>query len=209
VDNIDHNPSAKTAKDSFHGTAVTLTQHPCQEFSGHARDVLAINPDLPKLKGVGDLPESYTSIPPISLPTQDIQAPTYGPAKPASNMLPAAKESEYQWLEVVQDLLDKQELDEEDYLSWSAFFASMQPPFIQPLADTVLLPMFHENAHSPAMILHSMKIIKDAVNHLNPGQTPIIAMDQPLYAVAKHKTPKLCKSFDDYAKTVFLPYNVS
>ena len=28
VDNIDHNPSARTAKDSFYGIAVSLTQHP-------------------------------------------------------------------------------------------------------------------------------------------------------------------------------------
>ena len=46
-----------------------------------------------------------------------------------------------------------------------------------------MLPMFLENAHSVAMILHSMKIIRDAVQHLNPGQTP--AMDQPLYAIGK------------------------
>ncbi|KAI8487001.1 hypothetical protein Bbelb_352610 [Branchiostoma belcheri] len=28
VDNIDHNPSSTTAKDSFHGTAISLLQHP-------------------------------------------------------------------------------------------------------------------------------------------------------------------------------------
>jgi hypothetical protein len=28
VDNIDHNPSSRTAKDSFHGTAISLTHHP-------------------------------------------------------------------------------------------------------------------------------------------------------------------------------------
>ena len=28
VDNIDHNPSATTAKDSFHGTGISLVQHP-------------------------------------------------------------------------------------------------------------------------------------------------------------------------------------
>ncbi|KAJ8407186.1 hypothetical protein AAFF_G00288620 [Aldrovandia affinis] len=28
VDNIDHNPSATTSKDSFHGTAISLIQHP-------------------------------------------------------------------------------------------------------------------------------------------------------------------------------------
>jgi hypothetical protein len=30
-----------------------------------------------------------------------------------------------------------------------------------------------------------MDIINDATIHLNPGQTPILAMDQPLFAIAK------------------------
>ena len=30
-----------------------------------------------------------------------------------------------------------------------------------------------------------MKVIKAAVQHLNPLQTPVIALDQPLYALAK------------------------
>jgi len=43
--------------------------------------------------------------------------------------------------------------------------------------------MFTENAHSLAMIAHSMKVIKASVQHLNP--LPVIALDQPLYALAK------------------------
>ena len=35
------------------------------------------------------------------------------------------------------------------------------------------------------MIKHSFCVIKSAVEHLNPGQTPVIAFDQPLYALAK------------------------
>ena len=35
------------------------------------------------------------------------------------------------------------------------------------------------------MIFHSMNVVRDAVHHLNPCQVPVIAMDQPLYAIAK------------------------
>ena len=35
------------------------------------------------------------------------------------------------------------------------------------------------------MIRHSMNVVKDAVEILNPGQVPIVAVDQPLYAVVK------------------------
>ena len=44
--------------------------------------------------------------------------------------------------------------------------------------------MFLENAHSVAMILHSMNVIKSAVQYINPGQTPV-TFDQPLFAIAK------------------------
>ena len=45
--------------------------------------------------------------------------------------------------------------------------------------------MFYNVAHSEAMISHAMKVVKKAVSHLNGNQTPILAMDQPLYAIAK------------------------
>lgn len=48
-----------------------------------------------------------------------------------------------------------------------------------------LLPMFVENAHSLAMIKHSMDVIRAAVHHVNPAQIPVIAFDQPLFAMAK------------------------
>ncbi|CAH3155424.1 unnamed protein product [Porites lobata] len=37
------------------------------------------------------------------------------------------------------------------------------------------------------MIRHAMNVIKLSVDHLNPGQVPVIAVDQPLYAVAKNQ----------------------
>ena len=39
--------------------------------------------------------------------------------------------------------------------------------------------MFIENANSFAMIAHSMRVVKSAVEHVNPSQTPVIALDQP------------------------------
>jgi len=38
---------------------------------------------------------------------------------------------------------------------------------------------------SAAMIKHLMENLRAAVQHLNPGQVPILALDQPLYALAK------------------------
>lgn len=45
--------------------------------------------------------------------------------------------------------------------------------------------LFLENAHTTAMIQHSTKVIKQGIHYLNPDKTPVIAMDQPLFAIAK------------------------
>jgi len=47
------------------------------------------------------------------------------------------------------------------------------------VANIALLPlyMFHENANSVTMIKYAMVIIKDAIDCLNPGQIPVVAVD--------------------------------
>ena len=91
--------------------------------------------------------------------------------------------SEYQWLNKVQELLEKDKL--EDYISWSTHFSSLQSQAPRSQAIYALLPLFDENAHTMAMIQHSMKIVKEGVAYVNPNQTPVIAMDQSLFAIAK------------------------
>ena len=50
---------------------------------------------------------------------------------------------------------------------------------------SVLLPLFLEESKSAAMIRHGMDVIKQAVYFLNSNQIPVMACDQPLYALAK------------------------
>ena len=187
VDNIDHNPSTHTAKDSFHGTAVSLTQHPSTDREGIARDQVVISPDIPKKKTLTDLPESYTDVQPVAV---QVKKDCYVPkgcksVKPSSDLIGEGIKSEYQWLNKVKELLKKDKLDKEDYISWSAHFASLQSQAPRSQAITALLPFFDENAHTMAMIQHSMKIVKEGVAYVNPNQTPVIAMYQPLFAVVK------------------------
>ena len=44
-----------------------------------------------------------------------------------------------------------------------------------------MLPIFYEKSATPAMMKHSLQIVKDLTGHLNPGQIPVIAGDQHLY----------------------------
>ena len=53
------------------------------------------------------------------------------------------------------------------------------------LAISSLMPLFPDQAKSVAMIRHSMDVIEKAVGQLNPGQIPVIAMDQPLFTIGK------------------------
>ena len=48
-----------------------------------------------------------------------------------------------------------------------------------------MLPLFQEEAASAAMICHAIDVITKAGNFLNQGQVPVLACDEPLYAIAK------------------------
>ena len=54
-----------------------------------------------------------------------------------------------------------------------------------PVAASALLPLFADDSKSVARIKHSMDVVRNAVEILNPGQVPVIACDQPLYKIAK------------------------
>ena len=78
-----------------------------------------------------------------------------------------------------------------DNISWAAYHASNQEPRDRVITSTALLPLFQESAHTVAMIKHSLDVIKTAIEHLNTGQTPDVAFDQTLYALAKQIQWKL------------------
>ena len=81
--------------------------------------------------------------------------------------------------------LRKGPLESGDWICWSAYHAHTQQAVIPPAALNTLLPLFLDNAHSVAIIKHSMDVINAAVRHLNPAQVTVIAADHPLYATAK------------------------
>ena len=69
-------------------------------------------------------------------------------------------------------------------MSWAGFHASRQQQEPHAVALNALMPLFYENAHTVAMVKHGMGVIKKAIHHVNPGQIPVMAVDQPLYALA-------------------------
>ena len=66
IDNIDHNTSSSTAKDSFHGTGISLFQNLLSVNDGDT--ILFENDDASKRQQLQPLPSFYTEIKPRSLP---------------------------------------------------------------------------------------------------------------------------------------------
>ena len=81
--------------------------------------------------------------------------------------------------------LDNDDFEKDTYISWAAYHVQQQSTPVRPKAKIALLPLFHENANSVAMIKHAITIIKETTEHLNPGQIPVVVMDQPLFSLAK------------------------
>ena len=86
------------------------------------------------------------------------------------------------WLQFVS--LANEVLDDET-VSWPAYHSSNgRRPHIN-ISISSLLPLFQEQAHSVATIKHAMDKIKEVISFLIPGQTPVMACDQPLFVLAR------------------------
>ena len=78
-----------------------------------------------------------------------------------------------------------EEVDDALSVTWSAHHAAQQRSKAFEVSITALLPLLRDQVHSVATIKHVMDKVRDTVAFLNPGQTPVIGADQPLYALAK------------------------
>ena len=89
-------------------------------------------------------------------------------------------------------------------VSWGAYHASrIAEKHITP-AIVSLLPLFPDDSKSPAMIKHGMTMVKMATQVVNPGQVPVIAADQPLYAIAKQVQWKFPESHGESLFVIML-----
>ena len=135
-----------------------------------------------------ELPASYTDITPVEDTRVNAKLPaTTSQLKSDESDYRRGIADEYTWLDHACAMAnDKETVDDKTQVSWAAYH-SHQPSCASPssAAISALLPLFPDQAKSKAMIKHSMAVIKLSLEKLNPGQVPVIAFDQPLYAVAK------------------------
>jgi hypothetical protein len=170
VDNLDHNPSSTTAKDSFHGTAISLFQHTTESSTGAQRICTDTEPIHSNALTVPDLPKFYSDVPPFAL-----KLPVEPP--PGENVhgtddtrqYDRAAETEKRWLETVETAVTGQ-TPAPDIVSWGAYHATVEHKESDRTPGiSSLLPLFHEPSKTPAIIKHAMDIVKKAVNFLNTG----------------------------------------
>ena len=185
IDNIDHNPSSTTAKGSFHGTAISLLQHPSFNGKGVDRSIAIVGGSREaSSKMVGRLPHYYIDVPPVTTNMKNISVPATSVVSLARDNFKEQTEEEYMWLEHARRVIEDN-TGTDDNILWSAFHASRQPQLARTISPTTLLPLFLDSAHTVAMIRHSVDVVKNAVVHVNPGQTRVVTLDQPLFALAK------------------------
>ena len=187
LDNLDHNPTSRTASSSFHGTWISIFQFPTSENTGLNQECLQINSQKTGTSSSGPiLPHSYTFVPPVgqNLVTQP----------PAKNVQPVTGSSfdeeiqhEKAWMTAVHDTLYvDSDAEKATPVMWSSFHAAQSNAVGQPHKSIeALLPLFREKAATPEMIPHGMELVKKTTEHLNPHQVPVLVVDQPLYDLAK------------------------
>lgn len=139
VDNIDHNPSATTATSSFHGTGISIFQHPLLSTFTNSRKI-EFDSQKPKSKAISCLPESYTNVKPAFLKSK--------PSSPFLNTPLVIPDRDYlfrnlrlenEWLHFVS--LTNEVLDVET-VSWSAYHSSKgRGPQVN-VSISSLLPLF-------------------------------------------------------------------
>lgn len=167
-----------------------MFQHPDAGNCGTKQTCTAITKSGKK---VNRLAEEYTLVPPVTVVKKHPPIPDVcNLVQSNCSRLLEEVAKEYKWCDHVSSLVDDKNTNKSDkdvQVSWAAYHAknshSGESNDHSPTTVSALLPLFPDESKSVAMIRHSMAVVRKAVEVLNPGQTPVIACDQPLFMIAK------------------------
>ena len=120
VDNIDHNPSSTTAKESFHGTGISLFQHPTFEGEGVDHTIIAGGSEsVGRSKSVDFLPHFYTNVPPVTSNVKMSSVPATAIKSLSRSTSTQHAEKEYHWLDHARIVIES-ETENLENTSWAA-----------------------------------------------------------------------------------------
>ena len=136
-------------------------------------------------------PSDYTTVQPFALAKKDLYAKAHDISIEEQvdclqlSSIPDANLEEKPRLEEVHRSISTATINDNSKLAWSDYQSASVERNIPAKTLTSLLPLFREHASSAATIHHAMLLIKKQTECLNPGQSPVMTVDQPLYAIAK------------------------
>ena len=163
----------------FHTESKSLLQHRSFTGEGVDRSIAIVGGSREgSSKMVARMPHYYIDVPPVTTNMKNIYVPATSVVSLTRDNFKEQTEEEYMWLEHARRVIEGNTGTDEN-ISWSAFNASRQPQLARTISPTAQLPLFLDSAHTVAMIRHSMDVVKNAVEHMNPGQTPVVTLDQP------------------------------
>ena len=202
IDNLDYNPSSTTSQSSFHGTGISLFQFPTKDNPGIDRPTRA----LPQSTGRKyNLPDSYEIVPAVALKMNDVAVPKLScNVEKRQSHYNEAHTKQKSWVDHALGLLAKEDLVNDDKMVWSVYHALHQLSLDDLPSVCALLPLFYEKAATPSMIKHGMDVQRQAIAYLNPGQIPVTAFDQPIFAIAKYVQWKWPSTHGEHMHVVML-----
>ena len=163
--------TATSAQGSFHGTGISLFQHPDTENRGTEQRNLNFTSRSGK-KGT-KLPESYTLVPAVTVTKSEHPVPEVcGLQKPGCGFMSKAVAQENDWCDHLSKIISEGNDDTASgkadlHVSWAAYHSRRQEqaanPVHGPSAVTALLPLFPNNSKPVAMIRRTMNVVKKAV----------------------------------------------
>lgn len=181
IDNIDQNPSSNTAKESFHGTTISVFQHPNKNSKKKSSFTYFtdVKDDI-KL----ELPDYYSLIKPAKSLTSEfsLQSVNHNEINYTNAFKNVTK-----WMDNINSNVNEDGsvlADIDKRLSWSGF-NSNNDSFIGPKTISSLLPIINESINSTAMVRHTIDLMRKVVNLANPGQVAVLTGDQPVYTLGK------------------------
>ena len=185
VDNLDSNKTGNLSRGDFHGTCITATNHLSKDNCGVRRPAITLDHTTnskPKLS------DRYATVPPVEMKNDDVFVPRRGDGKvrPTKSLVSGAEIKDEAWISHVDKVLQKGTLDKDDVVTWAGFNSQLSSDeSIKLRAEIGIRPIFPDKAASACMMKHTMDIVKENTEFINPGQTPVLGADQPLYAICK------------------------
>lgn len=110
------------------------------------------------------LPHYYTDVPPVESSIKGTPIPATHLTSLKWNNFQQHRDDEYGWMENSRVVLEGTAEDTPQNISWAAYHANKQQQDEHHITPTSLLQLFHESAHTVAMIRHSMNVMKLPLN---------------------------------------------